>query len=171
MTKFLWRSCECRSDRQLPLAKPTRSRGAAVRRRRSFCQRSRSHSLHLPSRISVGRSSLGCGSRSFVTYMSVRTGLTSWEVSCLLGIGTSTSLRLHVSTHSALSLNLLKRPESLEVGEGALSKLLAGTVFDYLGFSSVSSPAAGALAPFRKSHVSLPTSAVKAPSWRKSAET
>ena len=62
------------------------------------------------------------------------------------------------------SLNLLKRPEALEVGEGALSKFFAGKVYDYLGFSSVSSAATGALAPFRKSHVSLPTSAVNAPS-------
>ena len=42
------------------------------------------------------------------------------------------------------------------MGEGALSKLLAGKVYDYLGFSLVSSTATGALAPFRKSHVSLP---------------
>ena len=62
------------------------------------------------------------------------------------------------------SLNLLKRPEALEVGEGALSKLLAGKVCDYVGFSSVLSAGTGALAPFRKSHVSLPTSAVNAPS-------
>ena len=59
-----------------------------------------------------------------------------------------------------------KRPESLEVGEGALSKLLAGKVCDYLRFSSVSSAATGALAPFRKSHGSVPTSAVNAPSLR-----
>ena len=52
--------------------------------------------------------------------------------------------------------NLLKRPEALEVGEGGLSKLSAGKVYDFLGFSSVSSAATGALAPFRKSHVSLP---------------
>ena len=67
----------------------------------------------------------------------------------------------HVSVHFAFSLNLLKRPESVEVGEGALAKLLAGKVW---GFFSVSSAATGALAPFRQSHVSLPTSAVKAPS-------
>ena len=53
--------------------------------------------------------------------------------------------------------------QALEVGEGALSKLLAGKVYDYLAFSSVSLVATGALAPFRKSHVSLPTSAVDAP--------
>ena len=62
------------------------------------------------------------------------------------------------------SLNLLKRPEQLEVGEGALVKLLAGEVCDYLGFSSVSSAATGALAPLIKSHVTLPTSPVNAPS-------
>ena len=62
------------------------------------------------------------------------------------------------------SLNLLKRPESLGVGEGSISKLLAGKVYDHLGFSSVTSAAMGALAPFRKSYVSLPTSAVNAPS-------
>ena len=62
------------------------------------------------------------------------------------------------------SLSLLKRPGSLEVGEGALSKLLAGKVYEYLGFSSVSSAATGAVAPFRKSHVSLSTSGVNAPS-------
>ena len=39
------------------------------------------------------------------------------------------------------SLNLLKRPEALEVGEGALSKLVDGKVYDYLGFTSVSSAA------------------------------
>ena len=61
------------------------------------------------------------------------------------------------------SLNLLKRPEALEVGEGTLSKPLAGNVYDYLGCSSVSSCATGALAPSRKSHVSLPSSAVNAP--------
>ena len=60
------------------------------------------------------------------------------------------------------SLNLLKRPEQLEVGEGALVKLPDGEVYDYLGFSSVSSAATGALAPFIKSHVTLPTSAVNA---------
>ena len=49
--------------------------------------------------------------------------------------------------------------ELFEVGEGALSKLLACKVYEYLGFFWVSS-AAGALAPFRKSHVSSPTSAV-----------
>ena len=38
------------------------------------------------------------------------------------------------------------------------SKLLAVKVYDHLCFSSVSSTATGALAPFRKSHVSLPTS-------------
>ena len=58
------------------------------------------------------------------------------------------------------SLSLLKRPEAVVVGEEALSKLFAGKVHDY----SVSSAATGALAPFRKSHVSLPTSAVNAPS-------
>ena len=62
------------------------------------------------------------------------------------------------------SLNLLKRPELLEVGEGALSKLFAGKVYGYLGFSSVSSAATSVHAPFRTSHVSLPTSAVNAPS-------
>ena len=50
------------------------------------------------------------------------------------------------------------------VGEGALSKLFACKVHDFMGFS-VSSAATGARAPFRKSHVSLPTSAVSAPSW------
>ena len=30
------------------------------------------------------------------------------------------------------SLHLLKRPKALEVGEGALSKLFAGKVYDYL---------------------------------------
>ena len=40
--------------------------------------------------------------------------------------------------------------------------LLGGN--DYLGFTSVSSAATGARAPFRKSHVSLSTSAVNAPS-------
>ena len=47
--------------------------------------------------------------------------------------------------------------------DGALSKVLAGNVYDYLCFSSVSSAASGARAPFRISHVPLPTSAVNAP--------
>ena len=50
------------------------------------------------------------------------------------------------------------------MGEGALSKLLAGKDYDDLGFSSVSSIATGAVAPFRKSQVSLSTSGVIAPS-------
>ena len=58
------------------------------------------------------------------------------------------------------SLSLLKRPEYLEVGEVALSLLFAGKVFDYQGFTSVSSAATGALAPFRK----IAASAVNAPS-------
>ena len=62
------------------------------------------------------------------------------------------------------ALRLLNRPEAVEVGEGAFSRLLTGKVCDYVGFSSVSSAATGALAPFRKPLVSLPASAVNAPS-------
>ena len=88
------------------------------------------------------------------------------EVSRLLGIWTSTPLfpRDGPSRIDAFcTLNLPKGPEALAVCEGALSKLLTGKVYDYLGFSSVSSAATGALAPLRKSHVSLHMSAVNAP--------
>ena len=57
---------------------------------------------------------------------------------------------VHVPTHS------FDRADAFEVGEGALSKLVAGHVCDYLGFSSDSSFAKRPLAPFKKSHVSLP---------------
>ena len=66
--------------------------------------------------------------------------------------------RLAPTYHRILhSLQLSERPDAVEVVEGALSKLLAGKVCDYLGFSSESSLAKGALAM-----VLLPTSALDA---------
>ena len=56
------------------------------------------------------------------------------DVTAAASLGCAFSYRCILHT-----LNLLKRPEALEVAEGALSKLFAGKVYDYLGFSSVSS--------------------------------
>ena len=77
-------------------------------------------------------------------------------------IGAASSAWAFTYQRISHSLYLLKRREAVEVGEGALSKLFGDKVYDHLGFTSVSSAATGALAQFRKSHVSWPTSAVNA---------
>ena len=93
-------------------------------------------------------------------------GLNFLEASRLLGIWMSMVMRPRDGPsriNAFCILHLVNRPEAIVVGEGALSKLLAGKVHYFMGFS-VTSAATGALAPFRKSHVSLPASAVSSPS-------
>ena len=69
------------------------------------------------------------------------------------------------------SLNLLKRPEAIEVGEGALSKLLAGKVYDYLVFPRYRQAATGALALFRNRMFRHPRQLSVRRFWRASTET
>ena len=98
--------------------------------------------------------------------MSVRTGWTSWKVSRLLGIWTSPPLlpwggpfRIDVfCTHSMCSSvqRRLRWPREL-FRSSSLAKFMIIWV-------SRRYRQPGALAPFRKLHVSLPTSAVNAPS-------
>ena len=69
------------------------------------------------------------------------------------------------------AVHLLKRLEAIEAGEGALSKLFAGKVHDYSGFSSVSSAATGALASFRNRMFLCPRKLLMRRVWRTSAVT
>ena len=105
-----------------------------------------------------------CGLRFALRIKRVRmSGSLSWELFRLLGTWTSAVLPLRIC-HSRTNafFRSRRRMSDLKWVEGALSKLVAGKVCDYLRFSSDSSFAKRPLAPFRKSHVSLPTSALGA---------
>ena len=129
---------------------PTSSRRAAVRTEVIFSTYAIPY--HTSPFQSVGWSSPRCGSRTCSHGLNFLGGFTSSGYLDVNGAASSDC----VFTHQRIlhSLHLLKRPESVETDEGALSKLLADKVYDYVGSTLVSLAATGPFAPFRTSHVS-----------------
>ena len=115
-----WRSCECRSDRQLTFAKPTPSRRAAARRRRRFCPTFATPIPHIsrPEPLMGGR-------RCTVDRALFRELNECVRVLDFLGTRIDACCTFSICPC---------RPEALKVGEGALWKLLAGKVLQQYGF-------------------------------------